>query len=55
MRRVLQQVLAGMPERRPKLVVYGRSDGQMVVVGDEKVALSARINVTTWGCATSGW
>jgi hypothetical protein len=35
----LQQVLAGMPERRPELVVCGRGDDQMVVVGAGRAVL----------------
>jgi transcriptional regulator with XRE-family HTH domain len=35
----LQQVLAGMPERRPELVVRGRGDDQMVVVGAGRAVL----------------
>jgi transposase len=35
----LQQVLAGMPERRPELMVCRRDDGQMVVVGAGRAVL----------------
>ena len=38
-RLALQQVLAGMPERRPELVVCGRGDDQMVVVGAGRAVL----------------
>lgn len=38
-RRALQQVLAGMPERRPELVVCGRGDGQRVVLGAGRAVL----------------
>jgi hypothetical protein len=50
----LQQVLAGMPERRPELMVCRRDDGQMVVVGAGRVVLLGPYHVDDLGMRNIG-
>lgn len=53
-RLALQQVLAGMPERRPELMVCRRDDGQMVVVGAGRVVLFGPYHVDDLGMRNIG-